>query len=285
MCDKPLEIWTTCPVTQAVTMNKSPHDQSMFLVLEPMVVTSPCPLLAAEAADEFLPQVCMQVPRDSAWIPLELDLAAYLDANGGMAMATLERALHDCVDDGDRLHDQTDWAEPKIEYDSWLNRRLAIVLRGWGDIVARRGADPQSLRTLREMEELAEWVCVTLHSRSRHLAAQSTCCPALDKAGARILQEKHSRAWGQRWKKAVLEVAVRHRNLTTMSPWDVFPRGQQADLRYADLLPITRFADSLSFQRDVSISHWNVNDFKLFNKRVAAIVRCNGGAGLVAKQV
>ena len=257
----------------------------MFLVLEPSVVTSPCPLLPAEAAPEFLPQVCMQVPRHSAWIPMELDLVAYSDANGNIAVDALESALRNCVDDGDKLHDQTDWAEPRIEYDSWLNRRLAIALRGWGDIVVRRGADPQSLQTLRDMEELAEWVCVTLHSRSRHLAAQSACCPALDEAGARVLREKHSRAWGKRWKKAFLEAAVRHRNLTTMSPWDIFPRNQQADLRYADLLPLTRFADSLSFQRDVSISHWNVSDFKTFNKRVAAIVRCNGGAGLVAKQV
>lgn len=257
----------------------------MFLVLEPSVVTSSCPLLPAEVADEFLPQVCMQVPRHSAWIPLELDLASFCDAKGNMATAALETALRNCVDDGDRLHDQMDWAEPKIEHDSWLNRRLAIVLRGWGDIVARRGADPQSLSTLRDMEDLAEWVCVTLHARSRHLAAQSTCCPALDAAGESILKEKHSRVWGQRWKKALLEVAVRHRNLTTMSPWDVFPREQRADLRYADLLPLTRFADSLSFQCDVSIAHWNVNDFKTFNKRVAAIVRCNSGAGFIAKQV
>jgi len=56
-------------------------------------------------------------------------------------------------------------------------------------------------------------------------------------------------------------------------------------LRYADLLPLTRYADSLSFQRDVGIAHWNVNEFKSFCERVSAIRHCNGGAGLVAKQV
>jgi hypothetical protein len=99
------------------------------------------------------------------------------------------------------------------------------------------------------------------------------------------MQKKQSRDWGRRWKKAVQDVAVRHRNLTSISPWDVFPREKPADLRYANLLPITRFADSLSFQCDVSISHWNVNDFKGFHERVLAIMRCNGGAGIVAKQV
>lgn len=257
----------------------------MFLVLEPSVVTSPCPLLPAEPASDFSPQVCMRVPTHSAWIPLEVDLAAFADSDGSLAMSSLKNTLESCVDDGDRLHDQTEWSEPLIEYDSWLNRRLAIALRGWGDIVDRRGGDPGALQTLRDMEELAEWACRVLHERSRQLAVHKNWCPALDEAGALVMQTKQSRRWGRRWKRAVRDVAVRHRNLTTISPWDMFPRNHPADLRYADLLPLTRFADSLSFQRDVSIRHWNVNDFKGFYERLAAIVRCNGGAGLVAKQV
>lgn len=227
----------------------------------------------------------MQIPSHSAWIPLEVDLAAYANEEGQLSMADLENALVACVDNGDLLHDQTDWVEPLIEYDSWLNRRLAIALRGWGDIVERRGADPVRLQTLRDMEELAEWTCQVLHDRSRYLARRSNWCPALDEAGALVMQKKQSRAWGRRWKKALKDVAVRHRNLTTISPWDVFPREIEADLAYANLLPLMRFADSFSFQRDVSISHWNVNDFNGFYERVSAIVRCNGGAGLVAKQV
>jgi hypothetical protein len=227
----------------------------------------------------------MQIPSHSAWIPMVVDIAAYADEKGNLSMVSLENALVACVDNGDKLHDQTEWDEPKIEYDSWFNRRLAIALRGWGDIAERRKADPALLKTLRDMEELAEWACQVLHNRSRVLALGSNWCPALDEAGALVMQKKQSRAWGRRWKKALKDVAVRHRNLTTISPWDVFPRGKQADLRYANLLPLTRFADSLSFQRDVSIAHWNVNDFNGFYERVSAIVRCNGDDGLVAKQV
>ncbi len=257
----------------------------MYLNLSPAVVTSPCPLLSAEAASDFLPQVCMRVPRHSAWIPLQLDLAAFVGESAEVSRPALAKALVACVDDGDRLHDQTRWAEPLIEYDSWLNRRLAIVLRGWGDIVDRTGADPCSLQTLRQMEDLAQWACVTVHNRSRQLARHANWCPALDEAGALLMHKQQSRSWGRRWKKALQQVAVRHRNLTTISPWDVFPRGKPADLRYVNLLPLMRFADSLSFQSDVSISHWNANDFKRFNQRVAAIVRCNGGAPLVAEQL
>lgn len=134
----------------------------------------------------------MQVPSHSAWIPINLDLVAFADIAGNLSMPSLEGALVAAVDDGERLHDQTKWADPLVEYDSWLNRRLAIALRGWGDVVERRGADPGTLRTLREMEELAEWCCLTLHKRSRQLAAQRSWCPALDEAGAIVLQ-KNSR--------------------------------------------------------------------------------------------
>ena len=269
----------------AVKPATATQDGAMILDLTPTYISSACPLLPAEAASDFSPQVCMRVPSHSAWIPLQLDLSSFADTQGEIAMTALEDALIACVDDGDRLHDQTDWAEPLIEYDSWLNRRLAIALRGWGDLVERRDTDPASLQTLREIEELAEWACQVLHRHSRQLARHSNWCPALDEAGALVMQKKQSRVWGRRWKQAVQDVAVRHRNLTTISPWDVFPRGKQADLRFVDLLPLTRFADSLSFQRDVSIEHWNVNDFKGFHKRVAAIVRCNSGAAIVAKQV
>lgn len=249
------------------------------------MVTSSCPLLAAEPALVFSPRVCMQVPHQSAWVPLQVDVAAFVDKTGELNLPALERALIDSVDQGDRLHDETDWPEPATEYDSWLNRRLAIALRGWGDIVARRDADPAALGTLRELEEVAEWACQVVVHRSRHLARSGAWCPALDEAGALVLKKPFSGGWRRRWKKAIREVAVRHRNLTTISPWDVFPRGKPAALAYANLLPLTRFADSVSFQCDVSIDHWNVNEFNSFCERVAAITRCNSGAGLVAKQV
>jgi hypothetical protein len=257
----------------------------MFLVIEPAVVSSRCPLLPAEAVADFSPQLCMRIPSGSAWIAQELDLSAYTDDAGSVTEGALQRALVACVDTGDRQHDEMDWPDPRVQYDSWLNRRLAIALRGWGDIVDKRGLDPASLGTLRQLEELAEWVCLILHSRSRELARHGNWCPALDEAGASVIKKKGSLAWRRRWRTAIQDVAVRHRNLTTMSPWDVFPRGKSADLRNRDLLPLLRYADSLSFQRDVSISHWNVNDFKGFYDRVAAIMRCNGGADLIAKQV
>jgi len=216
---------------------------------------------------------------------MELNIAAFADAQGEIRVDKLEQALRDCVDEGERRHDETRWQEPKMEYDSWLNRRLAIALRGWGDLVVLRDNDPRALATLRELESLAEWVCKTLQRRSQQLAARHCWCPALAEVGARVLRQRASSSWSPRWKKAIAEVALRHRNLTTMSPWDIFPGTAEADLAYADLLPLTRFADSLSFQCNVSIKHWNSNDFKGFYERVAALARRNDAAGLVAREI
>lgn len=265
--------------------NGAAQHGGMYLDLEPRLVSSPCPLLPTEEAEEYLPSASMLVPKDSAWVPMQVNLADHLAGDLSFDMAALETTLRTCIDEGERRHDETRWSGPLVEYDSWLNRRLAIALRGWGDVVRLRGTDPRSLTVLREFEELARWTCSTLHSHSKALANGSNWCPALDEAGARVLRKDSSPRWTRRWKRAIAEVAVRHRNLTTMSPWDVFPTGARAEMRYADLLPVTRFADSLSFQCEVDISHWNASDFNGFRERVAAQVRCHGGAELVAKQV
>ncbi len=70
-----------------------------------------------------------------------------------------------------------------------------------------------------------------------------------------------------------------------MSVWDVFPQDGPADLRYFDLLPIVRCAHSLSFRRDVDITHWNIDEFRRFYERVSAILQRNIEAGRIAKQV
>ena len=89
-------------------------------------------------------------------------------------------------------------------------------MRVWGDIVEKRGADPASLQKLREMEAIAEWACKTSHECSRQLAGDANWFPALDEAGGLVMQKKYSRDWGRRWKKAIQEVAIRHRDLTTI---------------------------------------------------------------------
>jgi len=249
----------------------------------PAVVSSPCSLLAEEHADTVCLSTGMQVPLSSAWISRQVDLASFVDANGDIRLAALEESLVDCVDSGDAMHDAAAWDSPAQHSDSRLNRRLAIAVRGWGHVVGLRGADPGEFATLTALEELVVHVRSVLEKRSRALAAEHGHCPVLDVEGARI--SRHSDELKTRWQRAVEISAVRHRNLLMMSPWDVFPPGRPADLRYMDLLPLLRSANSLSFQRDVDIGHWNVAEFRGFYERVSAILSHGGGTGLIAKQV
>lgn len=257
----------------------------MILSLQPSTISSPCPLLSAEQGTDYCETTHMHVPQHSAWAAQQIDLLDFTDANGDVSLPGLEAAIRAVVDAGDRMHDRSEWNDPLQEYDSWLNRRLAIVFRGWGDLVQRRRLDPGTLETLREIEQLAEWCNSVARRYSRDLAQRLECCPALDETGAGVLQRRPAAIWDAQWSRAAAAVALRHRNLTSLSPWDVFPRHRPADWRYADLLPVIRFADSTSFHCDVTIDRWNASDFHKFQSRVNAILRCSKGAGLIAQRV
>jgi len=255
---------------------------SVSIVL-PTVVSSPCPLLAEERADSVLSATGIQVPQNSAWIPMQVDVSRFVRENGDIRLNALEKVLNHCVDRGDSLHDSRSWSSSVVQFDSWLNRRLAVAIRGWGDLVSRRRADPGAFRTLKELEELAEFIGTTLRARSHALARERGYCPAVDVAGMKVLTGGGEMKL--RWQRAVDHTALRHRNLTTMSVWDVFPQAGPADFRYVDLLPLMRCANCLSFQRSVDISHWTINEFRRFYERVSAILRCKFDAGQIAEQV
>lgn len=251
--------------------------------LLPAAVSSPCPLLPNEAASGVLVSTLTPVPDDSAWVPLEVDLSRYLGREGGVKRSLLDQALRQAVTTGEQRHNQARWADSALHYDSRVNRRLAILVRGWGDVVARGKEEPESLDALREMQDLAQHVVATLTAASRAIADIDGYCPALDVAGARVLQ--HGDEMNARWRRAVGDNAIRHRNLLTLSPWDVFPRQEPADFRYTNLLPLLNCANSVSFRREVDISHWNVKEFKGFFERVNAILRRSSELPMIAKRV
>lgn len=259
------------------------REMTPLTVVLPTVVSSPCPLLPAEKANALLTPGQLQVPLDTAWVPAEIDVSRYAASNGDMRLNELEAALRATVDNGEQRHDTTAWPSAKLQHDSWMNRRQAVVLRGWGDLVRMRCADPTKFATLCDLQELADFICATLAARSRALAEDRGHCPALDRAGARIL--KGSFEMNARWRRAIGANALRHRNLVAMSPWDVFPSGEPADQSYMNLLPLLGSADSVAFRRDVDIGHWNVNEFKSFYERISAILRRSSDAQHIAKQV
>ena len=252
-------------------------------VLRPAVVSSSCPLLPDESADGVLATSCTLVPGGTAWAEAEIDLLHYVRSDGTLRMTLLDAALRNSMHKTERMHDTVDWSNATAANDSRLNRRLSIFVRGWGDLVTFGGGDPASHSALVALRKLAAHVCEVLAGRSKGLAQGRGYCPAMDVAGARVLQ--HGEEMNARWRSAIVANALRHRNLLTLSPWDVFPRDRPADPGGANLLPLLRFADSVSLRRDVDIAHWNVNEFKGFHERVAALLRRSSEQDLIAKQV
>lgn len=258
------------------------RDAAPVSVVLPTVVSSPCPLLAEESADAIL-AAGIQVPKNSAWIPLYVDVSAYIADNGDVHLGALRRALVSCVNRGDAMHDSRGWPSHAVQLDSFLNRRLAVTVRGWGNLVRRRGANPALLQTLSDVEALADFISTTLCTQSRILARQKGHCPALDVAGEKVLASGDEMK--SRWQRAVASTALRHRNLLTMSVWDIFPNNEPADFRYVNLLPVLRHANCLSFRRDVDVSHWSVSQYRRFHEHVSAILRSGIDARRIAKQV
>ena len=263
------------------------RDTSMLRAAHASIVSPQSPLLADEIATGVLPGAGVQVPTGTAWVPMRLNLARFADANGHVQEAALEDALHSCVDLGDVLHDLMCWPTATMRHDAWLNRRLAITVTGLGDLAACRGLDPRKFQCLETLNELLRWLQQTLRDRSRQIAGRTNCLPALDLCDPSLAMPGGCVRddWRQRWRRAVDQGAVRHRNLLVLSPWSVFPANQPADMRYADLLPLVAYADACAFGRSASLSHWNVNEFRGFHQRGWAVLQQRDAAALIAERV
>src|SRR5690606_15355466 len=114
----------------------------------------------------------IQVPHESAWLPLSLRLTDFADGGGRLDWARLSLALEAAVDLGEALLDRLCWPDPALAADAAENRRLGIEVKGLGDLVARRGADPSDLASLRWLDDVVARVHALLWDRSRALARE-----------------------------------------------------------------------------------------------------------------
>lgn len=238
-------------------------------------VHSSCALLAAEPAATIVPGVHLQAPLASAWLPRVLHLPDYADRDGRLDEPRLRSDAARAVDDGERGLARAVWPTPRMRYDAWLNRRLAIELTGLGTLVALRGRDPADFGTLLELGRVVALVRDALTRRSRELVATAGPVPVLDESG-RVPAMPNGRLrndWQRRWRQAVEAAALRHRNLLVLSPWDLFPAGAPAEYRYANLLPVLRFADACTFPRAPGLAAWTVEEYANFHRQAAAVLQ------------
>lgn len=240
-------------------------------------------LLPDERAPGVAAGECLQVPTGTSWIAAEVDLAAATGRAGIVDETRLARQLADVVERGNAMHSAVRWPTAQMRHDAWLNRRMAIQVTGVGRLVQERGLDPTRFEGLNEMNELMQRIREMLFSATHRLARRDGIVPALDQAdpGRLLPGGRIGEGWAWRWRQALEAAAVRNRNLLAMSPWSVFPPGP-ADFRYANLLPLLRQADVCSFAEPADIGKWNLNDFKNFHQRAAAVLHQRGAAHQIA---
>ncbi len=251
------------------------------------VVVSPCRLLSAEVAPGVLPGIGLQIPPGSAWLPLRLDISRFANRKGVLHEEQLEQALCRSVELGDELHQLVAWPTAQARHDAWLNRRLAIMATGFGDLVQRRGLDPGCFKALQSLCDILHGINSILHRQSRQMALCNDHLPILS-------QNDPSRAmpsgvvrntWHERWSKAIESAATGHRNLLVLPLWSIFPRSGPADFRYSDLVPVLGAADACAFPAPPDLSHWSVSQFKSFHQRAWAVLQQRDAAHQIAERI
>ena len=246
-----------------------------------------CPLLSAERGRAIVPPIGLQAPAHSAWVCMGIDLARFLRHDGEIAEPALKRCLDTCIEVGEALHDVLIWPTADVQHDAWLNRRLAIVLSGFGDVLRTRRMSPADHESLRYLNQLLLWLRMNAQSRSRAIAIRAEPLPAIGLSDpSQALPHGSIREdWCRRWREAVRASLVRHRNMLVISPWSLFPSDARADYEYAELLPLLRHSDACAFNRNVAIDHWNFNEFKCFHQRARAVLKQRVATSQIAERV
>jgi hypothetical protein len=250
-------------------------------------VRTRCPLLNNEASNALLPGSGIAVPAGTAWLPLEFDISRFANNDGVLQSEALAHGIDACVELGDELFSLLSWSGEGQQKDAMLNRRLAIMLTGIGDLVGLRNADPTDFACLRDLDRLVGRIHTALWEKSKCLAEVFGPLPALEKQhpAGRWQDERHCQDWTVRWQKAMKKAQVRHRNLLVMSPYSVLPRRAPAHRGFIDLLPLIAHADALSFADPPSFHDWCAADFTDFHRRAWAVTQRRDAASFVAAKV
>jgi len=250
-------------------------------------VRTSCPLLADEATASVLPVCGVQVPADSAWFPLGLPLPEFANDAGEVRWQQLLPALASGVELAEAILGQLRWPCAAQRTDAQSNRRLAVSITGLGDLVSRRGCDPQDLASLQWLAAIVVRIRRTLWHRSGHLARRHGSLPALcDSDPCSGWHDSVRREnWRRHWRSAIESSAVRHRNMLVMSPYSVLPSTGTGSDGYTDLLPVIGHADAWSFAGVPDTGGWNLDQYKVFHRRAWAVIQGQKTAPFVAAGV
>ena len=250
------------------------HERHLHMAVN-AEVTSACPLLAAEPAAVVIPAMQVQAPVASAWVSRRIWLPDFVTRGREIDEAELLQAASRAVETGELEFANTRWPTPRMRHDAWLNRRLAVEVTGIGAMVEQLHLDPEAFSTLLLADGLIARLRDAMVRQSRQLAKEHGPVPVLEQAG-RVppMSDKRLReGWQRRWRQALSSSAQRHRNLLVMSPCSLFPEGEVASYRYANLVPLLRYADACAITEPPDTSEWTFGEFVNFHRQVAAVLQ------------
>lgn len=250
-------------------------------------VSSSCPLLSSERARSVVPGFGLHAPAESAWVPVRLHLPAFAGTDGQLNFEHLEAALISSVDAADKLVEHIDWPLDAVREDAAVNRRIGLLISGFGDLTVLQRRDPGHLATLHAMLKVARHVREVAWQHSARLAKSASLLPALVAANPAIASGETAgdEAWTRQWQGALSRNAVRHRNLLLMSPYSVLPGGAACRAKFADLLPVIGLADAFAFADPPAFAGWNFKEFKHFHCRAQAEIDRHKNRSIVATRV
>ena len=263
------------------------HLDSPLMPAYSAAIRTACSLLGDEAATAVLPVHGIQAPAGSAWLPIVLPLPRFADDSGRISWRQLDTALEGLIDLGNQLLDILSWPTDAQRFDAWLNRRLAVLISGTGDLVLKRGIDPGEFECLQWLDDVMLRIRKTLWTRSHVTAGQSELLPSLarsDLSGS-LNNKSHRQTWRRQWHLALADSVVRNRNLLVMSPYSVLPKTGDVTTNFTDVLPVLSHADAYAFAGKPRLGGWNVSDFKKFHIRAWAIMQRGCSRSLVAARV
>lgn len=251
------------------------------------IVRSACPLLSEEVAASVLPVAGIQVPANTAWLPIEIPLTNFTDSLGQIEWRRLVSALTRAVQIAEQVHDHLAWSCPPQHADAQLHRRLAFTLTGLGDFVLRRAWCPAKLDSLNWLSDIVLRIRRELYAASALLAQKSGALPAFVRADPSIGLSAGAQRdiWRSRWRSAVRESAVRHRNMLVLSPYSVLPGAPDCKPEFTDLLPVIRHADAWSFACGADLSDWSIIEYQRFHRRAWAVIQGHNSRPVVAAGV
>lgn len=233
-----------------------------------------CELSRDEPPGGVLPDSLFEVPAESAWLTLRLDLAALAAAGPASAWPRrLRRAVRLSLRLADNLLEQLPWPSRGLRADALASRRVALHLAGIGELVDRLRLPPQQLATLRRVSGWLDTVRRSIRDESRRLARLRGPFPALRLA--EVAAPFAGRPAGDPGQLLAGRGLFRHRHLLVASPWALLPAGpsRHPAASYFNLLPALRAADSIGLYGGALRHRLDLADYRRLLRMTWAIAR------------